>query len=667
MSIATTTTTTSASASASASVDELGDEFDKLEDVPALEDVEAKVDHTYNGPLMKLDGKYYRFLAKAMIHHGYQWREGLNEDVHPFNTNRECGQGGLYFCEESEINQWHTYGELVADVTLPADAKVCHYYYKSKANKVIISNIRSVWELGREIPEFMHMLLNSNRQVPDGYMAPELQRAFNEKKFMKRRIRRIDDESQKLFEDLLEKNPEFWRTVFHSFPLYYLRCQNKTQEMANYLSYKSGYGVSLNDIPAEHRTPEVIAACIEADSSNYRYAPQDEKQSWELVHRSSRFIEYVLEPTREMIDYVVDTEPTNIRGVSVEFVTEDDFLKCVPKLDKWDANGMARRMPRLALKHMKLFNEEQISDARVAMVEKIVCEFVRQAPLVAVVIDEFGGRVYGSFARWTIRTALYTGAVPTIEELYKFLEKSDIDIHISRRGFKFRKFYELIRTMGGRMEFSGFEEYNQNVGYHQPSGIGSYSVGHYHVWIPSDRVASSWLKFDFMLGTTGVGSPDYSVNSTIIYKCLRVQHETYNDLMNMVIRPDGLHHRHLAKQVIRAGKLLQKGYTLAPKTKNMFRNIIAKVDRKPINTIVCIEDTSKPSIDEPMQKGAMIPLTKYTLVPLTRKMFNEAHATLAIREWLDEPEPVTEPTAVVAEPTAVVTEPTAAAAVSTPR
>lgn len=71
----------------------------------------------------------------------YPYRIGLNTLKHNgevFNPIPECGQGGLYFCEVTDILQWINYGHTLCVVEIPEDAQVVQLRRKAKADKIII-------------------------------------------------------------------------------------------------------------------------------------------------------------------------------------------------------------------------------------------------------------------------------------------------------------------------------------------------------------------------------------------------------------------------------------------------------------------------------------------------------------------------------------------------
>ena len=88
--------------------------------------------------------KYYKILKNDMIHHSFQYKEGLNVDTNPFNETSNCG-GGLFFSDAENILSFRQYGDLIAEVEIPAGTKIVQVGDKYKAHAIIIKNIKPIW------------------------------------------------------------------------------------------------------------------------------------------------------------------------------------------------------------------------------------------------------------------------------------------------------------------------------------------------------------------------------------------------------------------------------------------------------------------------------------------------------------------------------------------
>ena len=90
-------------------------------------------------------GKYYKILPKDLICKGFQYQEGLNIDTKKI-TPYKC-DNGLHFSDAKHILSFCGYGSVVAEVELPEDAVIYHFNNKSKADKIILKNLRPLWSV----------------------------------------------------------------------------------------------------------------------------------------------------------------------------------------------------------------------------------------------------------------------------------------------------------------------------------------------------------------------------------------------------------------------------------------------------------------------------------------------------------------------------------------
>jgi len=93
----------------------------------------------YNGT------RFYKILKSDLTHHNFRYKMGLNIDTVPFNPIYSCHRGGLYFCEESKVHLYiDLYGNNLAQITIPNDARVYVEQDKFKADKLIIEEITQI-------------------------------------------------------------------------------------------------------------------------------------------------------------------------------------------------------------------------------------------------------------------------------------------------------------------------------------------------------------------------------------------------------------------------------------------------------------------------------------------------------------------------------------------
>ena len=83
------------------------------------------------------------------ISRGFQYKEGLNEDIHELNREKECAAGGLYFCRFKNVGRWiGEYGgdALIWNVEIPEGEEVIEYETKLKAKRIILSEPKKAYE-----------------------------------------------------------------------------------------------------------------------------------------------------------------------------------------------------------------------------------------------------------------------------------------------------------------------------------------------------------------------------------------------------------------------------------------------------------------------------------------------------------------------------------------
>ena len=114
---------------------------------------------------------YYKILPDNLICRDFQYQEGLNIDTNTIDEY-ECSYG-LHFADKKHILDFCDYGSIIAEVELPEDAVVYHFDDKSKADKIVLKNLRPLWSVetiealireGVDIESYVNrMLCNSTK------------------------------------------------------------------------------------------------------------------------------------------------------------------------------------------------------------------------------------------------------------------------------------------------------------------------------------------------------------------------------------------------------------------------------------------------------------------------------------------------------------------------
>jgi hypothetical protein len=91
--------------------------------------------------------KFYKITNKEEKHLGFQYRDGLNIDIHEFNPTGECKKGGLYFTDFDNLVYYFGFGIWIREVILPDDAQIYVENKKYKADKFILKEKMGINQL----------------------------------------------------------------------------------------------------------------------------------------------------------------------------------------------------------------------------------------------------------------------------------------------------------------------------------------------------------------------------------------------------------------------------------------------------------------------------------------------------------------------------------------
>jgi hypothetical protein len=91
--------------------------------------------------------KFYKITNEKENHLGFQYRDGLNIDIHEFNPTGECKKGGLYFTDFDNLVYYFGFGIWIREVILPDDAQIYVENKKYKADKFILKEKMGINQL----------------------------------------------------------------------------------------------------------------------------------------------------------------------------------------------------------------------------------------------------------------------------------------------------------------------------------------------------------------------------------------------------------------------------------------------------------------------------------------------------------------------------------------
>ena len=89
--------------------------------------------------------KFYKILPENLVCKAFQYHEGLNIDTNRIDKYK-CGYG-LHFSDLKHILSFCNYGSIIAEVEIPEDAVVKHFNNQSKADRIILKNLRPLWNV----------------------------------------------------------------------------------------------------------------------------------------------------------------------------------------------------------------------------------------------------------------------------------------------------------------------------------------------------------------------------------------------------------------------------------------------------------------------------------------------------------------------------------------
>jgi hypothetical protein len=252
-------------------------------------------------PLAKVDSKkqYVKILNASMKHNKFQYVEGLNVDIHPFNPTGECQKGGLYFCELSDVYLYLGYGTLIADVEIPSDAKVYQEKNKLKADKIILKNIRpfgehKIWNdiefCEKAVNKYANYIGYAKAQTPDMCVFAVALSPSN--------IKYVKHQTPEMGMYAIGSNPHLLQCI-----------TDQTPDMCKMAVMKDGMVIQY----IKNQTPELCKLAINQNSDSIRYIKDQTPELCKLaVSVDSSSIRHIKNQTPELCKLAVENEAINI-------------------------------------------------------------------------------------------------------------------------------------------------------------------------------------------------------------------------------------------------------------------------------------------------------------------------------------------------------------------
>jgi len=111
--------------------------------------------------------RFVKLTYENEVHHDFQFKDGLNADILPFNTVFDKSAGGLYFCRFDQALEWLFFSwsplHWYRFVEIPDDAKVyVEDENRIKANKIILGTRQPI----ENLPNYEKYCVEQLRHYP---------------------------------------------------------------------------------------------------------------------------------------------------------------------------------------------------------------------------------------------------------------------------------------------------------------------------------------------------------------------------------------------------------------------------------------------------------------------------------------------------------------------
>ena len=281
--------------------------------------------------------KYYKILQKDMCHHGFHYKLGLNKDHLPFYPHGSCLPGGLYFTDREHILSYVYFGELLAEVTVPCNARVYKDPYgdQYKADQIILSNIVPIYQSDLVQPcwemkpgSILGMNTKSGANLCVGMSEVETLNMLSRDGL---KLRDVINPTETMKYVAVLQNPCAIQFVNHSHD-------------ALSLIAVGNNGLVLKHIPKLLQNFEICKEAVQQNGLAFQYVCDHIGKSnvirTSAVRQNGWALKYMLEPSKLVCDSAVEQNGLAISIVPLSFKTEYMLLKAVKQ--NW-----------LAIKHMK--------------------------------------------------------------------------------------------------------------------------------------------------------------------------------------------------------------------------------------------------------------------------------------------------------------------------
>ena len=251
--------------------------------------------------------KYFKLTNKSCCHNKFQFVEGLNIDIVPFTNYGDCLPGGIYFTAARYIQMWINYNDdemyYIWEVEIPEDARVYRQAYKLKADKIILSNKKTLYDFFSDNLQIAFINLQENSYILTFIKPQTYSLCLQAVKINGNALRYVKEQAFEL------QTPNGCNTIW-----YEEICVEAIKQTAYAIQYVKtdiyGYhsicliAVKINGLVLlfiKNPTPEICLAAVQQDGRSLEYVKeQTPEMCMTAVRRNGLALQYVKEKTAEL-------------------------------------------------------------------------------------------------------------------------------------------------------------------------------------------------------------------------------------------------------------------------------------------------------------------------------------------------------------------------------
>jgi hypothetical protein len=258
---------------------------------------------------------YFKFFPENLVLRGFQYKLGLNTDIHPFDESYDCVKGGLYYTDIDHLEEFKRYGEMIGVIRIPTDVEIVRMNDKYKSPSIFIENIYSYEEFLRDKSLYSEVKL----QIKNPIMKLKL----------------------------VEQTPELCLEAVKQDGMALQSVKKQTPKLCLEAIKKNGRALRF----VKEQTPELCLAAIKKNGRALRFVKEQTPElCFEAVKQNGMALEFVKEQTPELC-----LEAINQAGWALYFVKEKTPELCLEavKQDGIALQFVKEQTPELCLEAVK--------------------------------------------------------------------------------------------------------------------------------------------------------------------------------------------------------------------------------------------------------------------------------------------------------------------------